>query len=90
MRKTYTKSLKFKVALVAISSNKTIVDIASEYGVTPGLIHKWIRQLKEQGAAIFERSNKTKHNKDLETSRLYEQIGRLKVENEFLKKIAAS
>ena len=86
MRKKYSKALKFKVAMEASIGNKTITDISSKFEVTPSLVHKWKKQLKERGASIFGAGNRSK-SKDLEKGKLYEQIGRLKVENEYLKKI---
>lgn len=87
MRKTHSNALKFKVAMETMLGNKTVAEISSEYDVAPSLIHKWKKQLKERGANVFAAQNTIKKHKDLEKVKLYEQIGRLKVENEFLKKI---
>ena len=79
MRKTYSNALKFKVAMETIVGNKTIAEISSEYEVAPSMIHKWKKQLKEEGANIFNMKADVKKNKDIEKAKLYEQIGRLKV-----------
>ncbi len=88
MRKKYSKSLKFKVALEALKGNKTIAEICKEYEVPTSVVHKWRNQLKENGGNAF---NESKDNKDkvieLEKAKLYEEIGRLKIEVDFLKKI---
>ncbi len=88
MRKKYSRSLKFKVALEALKENKTIAEICKEYSVPTSVIHKWKNQLKGNGGNAF---NESKDNKDkvieLEKAKLYEEIGRLKIEVDFLKKI---
>jgi len=87
MRKTYPKAFKFKVALEALKGNKTIADICQEYGVASSLVHKWKKQLQIQGMTVF--GNKSNHKDvatDVEKSKLYEEIGRLKIELDFLKK----
>lgn len=88
MRKKHSKAIKFKVALEALKGNKTIAEICKEYSVPTSVIHKWRNQLKDNGGNAF---NESKDNKDkaaeLEQAKLYEEIGRLKIEVDFLKKI---
>ena len=88
MRKKYSKAVKFKVALEALKGNKTIAEICKEYSVPASVVHKWKNQLKDNGGNAFKES---KDNKDkiteLEKAKLYEEIGRLKIEVDFLKKI---
>lgn len=88
MRKKYPKSFKFKVALDAIKGNKTITEICQEYGVANSVVHKWRTQLKANGMNAFDDKcgNKDKAA-ELEKAKLYEEIGRLKIELDFLKKI---
>ena len=87
MRRRYDSAFKAKVALEAIKGERTIAEIASECGVHPNQIAKWKKQLLEEASEIFTGSRK--HNKreteDLE-SELYKQIGKLKVELDWLKK----
>ena len=88
MRKKYPRTIKFKVALEAIKGNKTIAEICQEYSVATSLVHKWRNQLATNGVKAFEDSNDNKDKTvELEKSKLYEEIGRLKVEVDFLKKI---
>ena len=89
MRKKYSAAFKFKVALESFTSSETILALSQHYGVAESLVHKWRKQLKEQGAALFEKEEKSKNKGGVtehDSGELYEQIGRLKVENEFLKK----
>jgi len=87
MRRRYDSAFKAKVALEANKGERTIAEIASECGVHPNQIVKWKKQLLEEAPEIFSRGRK--HNKrkteDLE-SELYKQIGKLKVELDWLKK----
>jgi transposase len=88
MRKKYPKSFKFKVALEALKGNKTIAEICQEYSVANSVVHKWKGQLKANGVNAFGNNNDNKNKAvELEKAKLYEEIGRLKVEVDFLKKI---
>ncbi len=86
-RKQYSEQFKFKVALEAIKGLTTINEIASRYQVHPNQVRNWKRKLTENGTAVFERKQ-DQNQKDLEEkeAELYEQIGRLKMELEWLKK----
>ncbi len=83
----YSASEKAKIALEAVKDHMTTAQIVAKYSVHATQVNKWRKQLVEQAPELF--SNKTNqlmtdHTKEL--TMLYEQIGRLKVENEFLKK----
>lgn len=86
MRKTHGAMLKFKVALAALVG-KPIVDICKQYEVAEGLVHKWKKQLQENGAVVFTKNKTEKESHEQETAKLYQQIGRLTTEVEFLKKV---
>jgi putative transposase len=86
-RKQYNGQFKFKVALEAAKGTKTISELASETGVHPTQIGQWKRQLLEEGAALFsQRGNRQSQAVEAEQTALYEQIGRLRMELEWLKK----
>lgn len=88
-RRQYTAQFKFRVALEAASEAKTISQIASEYEVHPTLVRNWKRQLMSEGADVFERDTTRKASETgVKEAELYEQIGRLKMELEWLKKKA--
>ena len=86
-RQNRSASFKFKVALEAIQGQKTVNQIASEYQLNPGQVSKWKRQLQEQGAELFKNGpDRREQQQAQQEAELYEQIGRLKMELEWLKK----
>ena len=93
-RRNHSAQFKFRVALEAIQETKTINEIASEYVVHPSLARTWKSRLQAEGATLFTNptSQKKKQEEKEQTvkeAELYEQIGRLKMELEWLKKKAA-
>jgi transposase-like protein len=86
-RNRYSAVFKAKVAVEAIRGLKTTAALASEHQVHPTLINQWKRQALENLASLFEVGN-TRPEPDIEavTAPLYEQIGRLKVEFDWLRK----
>ena len=87
IRKRYNAAFKAKVALEAVKKEKTIAQLASEYGVHPNQITKWRKQLLEELPSLFSDRRK-KQDQDTEAlqSELYKQIGQLKVELDWVKK----
>ena len=90
-QRTFTSSFKAKVALEAIKGIKTIEKTSSEYEVHPTQINKWKTQAINQQYTIFEKNDtgqieKLKDKYESKEEKLYEQIGRQKVELDFLKK----
>ena len=87
MKKTYEAVFKAKVAIEAIKGEKTIAKIASHYQVHPNRISQWKRQAME---ILPEAFNGKRKKADLTTEQreaeLYQQIGQLKVELDWLKK----
>jgi len=90
MKKTHSAMLKFKVALSALKG-QPIVEICQQYEVAESLVHKWKKQLKEHGSTIFNRQNKSQIDRHgQEVSKLYQRIGQLTTELDFLKKVVES
>ena len=86
-RTRYSADFKAKLALEVIKGNRTLNEIASEAAVHPNLLMQWKRQLLESLPTVFA-DKRVKDNKEQEalTDQLYQQIGQLKVELDFLKK----
>jgi transposase len=89
-RKSHTAGFKAQVALAAVKGDKTVSELASLHGVHPTLIHTWKKQLVESAEELFQngaKSSSAEH--EVLEAQLYEQIGRLKTELDWLKKKAA-
>ena len=89
-RRQHSEQFKFKVALEASRGVQTINEIASQYNLHTNQVSSWKKQLLEAGPRVFAgRSDRQQHLQAARESELYEQIGRLKMELEWLKKKAA-
>jgi len=86
-RRQHTAEYKAKVALEAAKGQKTLGELASEYGLHPAQISQWKVQLVENAAAVFrERPSREEKQKEEKEAQLYEKIGRLEMELDWLKK----
>ena len=85
-RRRHTAAFKAKVALEAVRGEQTISQLAGRFEVHPNQIHAWKKALVEHAGAIFatEESRKRSQTAEVQVAQLYEQIGRLKVERDFL------
>ena len=86
-RKQYSADLKAKIAVEAVKGQRTIQEIASHYGVHPNMVTKWKKQVLDGAPEIFS-SGRAQAGDDDEQVRaeLYQQIGKLQVEVDWLKK----
>ena len=86
-RKQYSADLKGKIAVEAIKGQRTIQEIASHYGIHPTMVTNWKKQLLDGATEIF--SNGRTHTAEADEqlkAELYQQIGKLQVDLEWLKK----
>jgi len=83
-RKRYGSEFKAKVALAAIKNEETTSELAQRFGVHPTMITTWKRALLEGASDIFDKGNKARKQMDATVDELHRQIGKLKVENDFL------
>lgn len=87
-RRKHSPSFKAKVALEALKGEATIAELASRFEVHPGQIRKWRNSLAEGAVGIFgdDQAQKKKDDAAL-VAQLYQQIGKLKVERDFLENV---
>jgi len=86
-RKRHSDEFKAQVALEAVKGIHTLSELSSEYRVHPTVIGTWRRQLVSGAAGVFSRSTGRNGKTEEElTAPLYEEIGRLKMEMDWLKK----
>jgi transposase len=89
-RKSHAAAFKAQVALAAVKGDKTFSELASLHSVHPTMIHAWKKQLLDNAEELFQNGVKTSNAEhEALQAQLYEQIGRLKTELDWLKKKAA-
>ena len=84
-RRKHSASFKAKVALEAVKGELTVVQLAARHEAHPGQIQAWKKSLLEGAASIFGGNHdKGQKAEEVLIARLYQQIGHLKVERDFL------
>lgn len=90
MRKRYDSAFKARVALAAVKGDRTLSELASEYGVHGNLISQWKRRLLSNVSRVFEEpEDGVQRDHQAVVEELHRQIGQLHVELDWLKKKAA-
>ena len=86
-QKSFSSEFKAKVALEAIQGIKSLNEIGQEFGVHPVQVGKWKKELQEQASNLFDAKRGPKPvDPSADPEKLYTEIGRLKVELDWLKK----
>jgi transposase-like protein len=89
-RKHFSSSQKAQITLEILKEEKTVNQIASEYGVHPNVLYRWKKQALENLPKLFEEENKGERDRQAEherqTNELYSEIGRLTTQLNWLKK----
>ncbi len=88
-RKRHSAEFKAKVALEALKGLKTVTELGSEYAVHPTQISQWKGQLQSGARELFGQGRiRESREQDATQAKLYEEIGRLKMELDWIKKTA--
>jgi transposase len=84
-KRSFWADFKAKVAIEALIEQQTLQQLAQKYEVHPNQISAWKQEFVQNSVSIFTKGKK-KEEASVDTAKLYEQIGRLKIEMDFLKK----
>ena len=85
-RRNHSPQFKAKVALAALRNEETVAELSNRFGVHSTMINNWKRALLEGAADIFGKNQKSAKQTESNVDNLYKEIGKLKVENDFLAK----
>ena len=87
-RRTHSPEFKARVAMEAISGRKTIQEIAADHAIHPIQVSQWKKQLLDGASELFTRGKKSKDQEESQAkeAELFQQIGKLQMELEWLKK----
>jgi putative transposase len=88
-RRVFGAAFKAKVALAAARGDKTTAQLASDFSVHTSQVTAWKKHLLEQATGLFEDGRQRRDETAANEQELFEQIGRLKMEVEWLKKKSA-
>ena len=86
MRKRHSPKRKLNVAIMATQGEKTVSEIASKFKVHPNQVTQWKKILLDSGMDLFGQKRPKQGASEALVSQLYEEIGRLKFELDWLKK----
>ena len=84
-RRKFSAQFKASVALEALKERQTLSELAARFEVAPEMISRWKKDFQANMAKTFEKEKK-QEEAEVDSEKLYAQIGQLKVENDFLKK----
>lgn len=89
MKRSFDSKFKSRVALEAMRQDHTIAEIAGKYQIHPNLVMQWKKKLLEGASDVFmTKAERKAENKPYSEDDLMKKIGRLEVENDFLRNVS--
>ena len=85
-RRKFSSKFKTKVALEAIKERQTLSELAEKYELHPNQITTWKKDFLANAEEVFTKKSSKKKNSEKEMEKLYQKIGQLEIEKDFLKK----
>lgn len=85
-RRKFSNEFKAKVAIEALKERQTLSELAKTFEIHPNQISQWKREFMENADKAFGNGGKEKDSSEADQEKLYSKIGKLEVENDFLKK----
>src|SRR5690625_6319079 len=83
-RRKFSAEFKAKVAIEALKERETLSELANRFDISPNQISIWKREFLNNASQAFTAEKKKNDSQD-KTDKLYQKIGQLEVENDFLK-----
>lgn len=85
-RRKHSAAFKAKLAIEALKERESLAELSAKYEISQSQISKWKQAFLEGSSSVFEKSTSDSEVEGIDTERLYAKIGKLELENEFLKK----
>jgi len=85
-RRKHSAAFKAKVAIEALKERESLAELSSKYEISQSQISKWKQSFLEGSSSVFEKEPKGSEVEEIDSELLYAKIGKLELENEFLKK----
>lgn len=85
-KRKFTPEFKSKVILEALKERESLTELAKKYELHPNQINDWKREFISNAPVVFSKSKEKPTTEEKDKEKLYQVIGQLKVENDFLRK----
>lgn len=85
-RRKFSAQFKAKVAVEALKERESLSELSKRFEIHPNMISKWKNEFLENSSTVFEKQRDTEQETVPDPERLYAKIGKLELENDFLKK----
>ena len=85
-RRNFSSSFKAKVAIESIKERETLTELSKKYDLHPNQISNWKKEFLEHSSSVFESNKNDDTESVVDVDKLYAKIGRLEIENDFIKK----